>query len=520
MGVMAAYHEIDGVPVIADPFLLKQVLRQELGFKGFVLSDLGAIMRLFEDHRVAATPQEAIVQALNAGVDMQFYDFDHATFQQAIVAGIKDHSLSMDSLDRAVSSVLRVKFALGLFDHPETDPSLTAQVKRSNDHLNLSLQSARESMTLLRNEGHLLPLPKTVRQIAVIGPNGNVARYGDYEEESHGRHISIVDGLRTLLPHARVDFKDGADISAAVAAAKDSEFVILALGEGPGISGEGSDRWSLDLPGNQEALLEAVAGTGKPVVLVLQNGRPLTIGWAAQHVPAILEAWYPGEFGGQAIAETLFGDNNPGGKLTITFPRTVGQLPAFYNFDPSKSSKYIEGDRSPLFHFGFGLSYTTFSFSELTVTAPDAGAATDVTATVRVTNTGDREGDEVAQLYLRHDVSSVEVPDIQLKGFARVHLKPAESRVITFRIPQSELAVWNAEHRWQVEAGGYTVLVGDSSEAALKAVFKIAKEAKKEDANQPQRIGGSRLRCCRWRARPRWTSLPHINLRCGWWSSI
>ncbi len=220
MGVMAAYHEIDGVPVAADPELFTAILRDEWGFKGFVLSDLGAIRRLWEDHHVAATAKDAIVQAINAGVDMQFYDFSHDEFQNAILQGARDHSLSEEALNRAVSSVLRAKFALGLFDHPYTDPSLTARVKRSPEHLAVSLQSARESMTLLKNSGHLLPLPKTTSNIALIGPNATIARYGDYEDEKNGKRISIADGLRTLLPNASITVDEGADIAKAVSIAK------------------------------------------------------------------------------------------------------------------------------------------------------------------------------------------------------------------------------------------------------------------------------------------------------------
>jgi beta-glucosidase len=367
MGIMAAYHEIDGVPVAADPSLLTGVLRDEWGFRGFVLSDLGAIRRLWEDHHVAANPQQAIVEAINAGVDMQFYDFDHDVFQRAIVSGIADGTLSPQALDRAVSAVLRAKFELGLFDHPYTDPALNPRVKRSREHLQLSLESARESVVLLKNDGHLLPLPKKVKRLAIIGPNAAIARYGDYEDEKKGRRISIADGIRALLPQTQITVDDGSDIQAAVDHARSADVVIMALGEYQGISGEGFDRQSLDLPGNQESLLEAVAATGKPVVLVLENGRPLTIDWAARHMPAILEAWYPGEFGGQTVAEVLFGDRNPGGKLTITFPRTVGQLPVFYNFDPSKTIKYVDGDRTPLFPFGYGLSYTTFIYKNLSI---------------------------------------------------------------------------------------------------------------------------------------------------------
>ena len=471
MGVMAAYHEIDGIPITADPFLLKKVLREEWQFQGFVLSDLGAIKRLYDVHHVAASAKDAVCMAIRSGVDMQFYDFDHSVFQKALVDCVHEGSLAEADLNRAVRPVLRVKFELGLFDHPLVDTTLSAREERSQDHLALSLESARESMTMLRNEGNLLPLSRSLGQIAVIGPNGNVARYGDYEKEENGLHISILEGIRKLVPQAAVTFDDGKDIAAAVAKAKDADAVILALGEWQGISGEGFDRSNLDLPGNQESLLEAVAAIGKPTILVLQNGRPLTIGWAKEHIPAILEAWYPGEFGGQAIAETLFGENNPSGRLTITFPRSMGQLPDFYNFDPSRMHKYVDDDGKPLFPFGFGLSYTTFRYDHLTAQAPAQGSKSDVVVTVDVTNTGDKEGDEVAQLYVREDVSSVETPDRSLKGFSRIHLKPHETKAVAFRVPQDQLAVWNQEGKWVVEPGNYTVWAGGSSEASLTARF-------------------------------------------------
>lgn len=411
--------------------------------------------------------------AIRSGVDMQFYDFPHDLFQKALVDCVHNGTLSEADLDRAVRSVLRVKFMLGLFDHPLVDPSLQARVYRSPQHLAVSLHSALESMTLLKNDGHLLPLSKSLESIAVIGPNGNVARYGDYERESNGEHISVLQGIRSLLPHASVTFNDGANIPAAIADAKKADAVIMALGEHQGISGEGFDRSSLGLPGNQEQLLEAVAATGKPVVLVLENGRPMTIDWAAHHIPAILEAWYPGEFGGKAIAETLFGDNNPAGRLTITFPQSVGQLPDYYNADPSRVWKYVDSDGKPLFPFGFGLSYTTFRYDHLSVQAPPPGSHDDVQVSVDVTNTGDRAGDEVAQLYLREDVSSVETPSRALKGFSRIHLSPGETRTVTFHVPQQELAVWNAEQKWAIEGGEFTVWAGGSSEASLSTKFNL-----------------------------------------------
>ena len=473
MGVMAAYHEIDGIPITADPFLLKTILRQEWGFHGFVLSDLGAIQRLYNVHHVAATPKEAVCLAIKSGVDMQFYDFEHEVFQKALMECVREGSLPQSDLDRAVGSVLRVKFALGLFDHPMTDPGLRARTYRSQPHLDLTLDAARQSMTLLKNDGRLLPLSKSTKKIAVIGPNADVARYGDYENESNGARISMLAGIRALVPQAAVEFDGGKDIAAAAAKAKDSDVVILGLGERQGISGEGFDRTDLNLPGNQEQLLEAVVAAGKPVVVVLENGRPLTIGWAKEHVPAILEVWYPGEFGGRAIAETLFGDNNPAGRLTITFPRSVGQLPDFYNFDPSRTHKYVDDDGAPLFPFGFGLSYTSFRYDHLAVQTPSPGSNGDILVTVDVTNDGDRPGEEVAQLYARQEVGSVETPDRSLKGFSRIVLNPRETKNVIFRIPQGQIAVWDTENKWAVEAGQYTVWVGGSSQASLTTKFVI-----------------------------------------------
>jgi beta-glucosidase len=328
-------------------------------------------------------------------------------------------------------------------------------------------------MTLLKNENHVLPLSKDLKSVAVIGPNAQVALYGDYAPEPDpAAHNDLFSALQALLPHTVFSFADGKDIREAVAKAKSAEFVILALGERHGTSGEGFDRSSLDLPDNQEALLEDVVATGKPTALVLQNGRPLSIPWAAKHVPAILEAWYPGEFGGKAMAMTLAGDNNPGGHLSVTFPRSVGVLPDFYNYDPSKNHRYIDGDDTPVFPFGFGLSYTTFRFDDLRVDTPVQVNAT-VQARVNVTNTGNVAGDDVVQLYLRQDVSSVETPERALKGFSRVSLQPGETKTITFEVPRAELALWNAEKKWVVEPGAYTVWVGDSSQATLSAKFTL-----------------------------------------------
>ncbi len=473
MATMVAYHEIDGIPVIADPMLLKQILRDEWGFQGIALSDLGAIRRLYEDHRVASSPKAAACLAIRSGVDMEFYDFDHSVFQKALLDCIREGSLQQAELDRAVRGVLRVKFMLGLFDHPFTDPKLVSLAERTPEHLAISLRSARESMTLLKNDGHLLPLSESTQRIAVIGPNGNVARYGDYEREVNGRRISLLEGIRSRLPHARVTFNDGRTISEAVAAANAPDVVVLGLGEWQGVEGEGFDRSDLNLPGNQEQLMEAVVAAGRPVVLVLENGRPLTIGWAKQNVPAILEAWYPGELGGQAIAETLFGDIDPAGRLPITFTKSTGQLPMYYSSDPSRVHKYVDDDGKPLFPFGWGLSYTEFRYDHLVATAPPSGSAEPIQVAVDVTNVGPKDGDEVVQLYMRRNFSSVETPGRELKGFARIHLKTKEVKTVSFTLPQRELRVWNAEHQWVVEAGAYTLWAGGSSDAPLTTQFEV-----------------------------------------------
>jgi beta-glucosidase len=475
MGIMAAYHDLDGVPCAGNPWLLQKVLRDEWGFQGFVLSDLGAIRRLHDTHHVADSPANAVLMGINSGVDMQFYDFDHDTFQNAIVNGVKNGGMSEATLNQAVARVLRVKFLLGLFDHPFVDEKLDSSVRHCQAHADLALESARQSMCLLKNDGNILPLKKDIKRIAVIGPNASIARLGDYSEGAQeGSAQGMLEQIKQLTSSTtEVLSSDGTDIKKAVALAGQAEVVILGLGEWQKISGEGSDRSELGLPGKQEELLEAIAGTGKPVVLVLQNGRPLAITWAATHVPAILEAWYSGESGGRAIAETLFGDNNPAGRLPITFPRSAGQLPDFYNHFPSKKDSYIEGDSSPLFVFGHGLSYTTFKYDDLSVIAPPTKSCDDVLVSCKITNTGGRDGDEVAQLYVRQETASVVTPVKALKGFLRIHLKSGESKGVTFHLKQSDLAIWGATQEWRVEPGEYGVTVGADSSAGLCARFAL-----------------------------------------------
>ncbi len=478
MGIMVAYPDIDGVPCIANPWLLRTVLRDEWGFNGFTLSDAGAIGRLHSAHDTAATPADAVQMAVNSGVDMTFYDFGHEVFQQAIINGVNSGKISEATLDAAVGDILRVKFLLGLFDHPFVDENLDKSVRRSPEHLALSLEVARQSLCLLKNQDHLLPLKKEVKRIAVIGPNANVVQLGDYTSSGTIKDLSeygIFQQVKKIVsPATEVQYADGGNVADAVALATNADVVIMGLGENGSLSGEGHDRSNLDLPGNQEQLLEAVAATGVPVVLVLENGRPLTIPWPADHVPAILEAWYPGEFGGQAIAETLFGDNNPSGHLTISFPQNTGQLPVYYNYFASKLRRgYVDGNDLALFPFGYGLSYTTFKYDHLNVAAPATGSDGDVVVTFDLTNTGDRDGDEVAQVYAREMFASVATPQRALKAFTRVHLQAGETKTITLRIKKDDLAIWGAERKWAVEPGEFTVWAGGDSRAKLSATFNL-----------------------------------------------
>ena len=477
MGIMAAYNSVDGLPCTANSWLLTTVLRKEWGFKGIVVSDLGAIRRLYNVFDVAPTPAAAVRLALKSGVDMQSYDFPHNTFQNAIVDGVREGKLSIAVVNRAVAAVLRAKFMLGLFDHPYVDVNLDKRVRRSPAHLALALKVAQESICLLKNQDDLLPLSRDIASVAIIGPNADSTRLGDYSAQPNDREEEgMLAQIKNIVsPGTRVLYSNGESIDEAVALAKQAKVAIMALGENSHISGENHDRLRLGFPGNQAKLLEAVVATGTPVVLVLQNGRPLSISWAADHVPAILDAWYPGEFGGRAIAQTLFGENNPSGHLVMTFPRSVGQLPVYYDHGTSKLGwyNYVDGKSSPLFAFGYGLSYTTFKFSNLKIIPPPAGSHKDVLVSFKVENTGKLAGDEVAQVYMREKYASVERPVEALKGFKRVHLLPGQSTEVTIKVRQSELALWGANKKWDIEPGEFTVKVGASSQGVLSGKFDL-----------------------------------------------
>lgn len=475
MGMMAAYSEIDGIPCVDNHWLLTDVLRGEWGFKGFVLSDLGAIKMSLNNHQVAADVPDALAQSINAGLDMQFYDFPHQAFLAAMRQALKDGRLKTASLNRAVSNVLRAKFMLGLFDHPYIDNTLLKKVNHTEASRALTLRAAQEGIVLLKNENSLLPVGPGVRSLAVIGPLAQSTYLGGYANKM-GKGVAIADALRQRAGSSiTINYEAGygTDTSAAarsesiqqaVDAVNKSDMAIVVLGEDIDEVGEGKDRADLELNKQQKRLIEAVHATGKPVAVVLFNGRPLSVGWVAKNIPAVVESWFMGDTGGLAIADVLLGRVNPSGKLPMTFPRSAGQIPYYYDHKPSSRHTYVDEQSSPLFPFGHGLSYTTFEYSGLQVSPANVPVNGSVNVSVRVKNTGKTEGTEVVQLYLRDVISSVTTPVKALKGFQRINLKPGESGIVKFKIDNNELKLWNRQMKHVVEPGEFKLMVGSSSE--------------------------------------------------------
>ncbi len=484
LSVMTSYNSLDGVPCTSNRQLLTDVLRDEWRFdRGIVVSDLFSIDGLKGTHHTATSSQDAAIQALWAGVDVDLGGNCYARLVDAVKRGKVDEK----KLDQAVKRVLRLKFEMGLFEHPYMD-SKTAQKEVNNDDaIAIARQVARQSITLLKNDG-TLPLSKD-KKVAVIGPNAdNVYNMlGDYTApQLDGKVISVYQGIRAMLGDDHCTYAKGCairdtidcDIPAAVEVAYKADVVIAVVGGSSardfktsyedtgaarakqrGVSdmecGEGFDRATLDLLGRQMELLDALKMTGKPLIVVYIEGRPLNKNWAAENANALLTAYYPGEQGGNAIAEVLFGDYNPAGRLPVSVPRHVGQLPVYYNKPAPAAHDYVEMSAKPLYPFGYGLSYTTFEYSDLTVTGLDA--------TFKVTNTGDRKGDEVVQLYLHQDLSTVVQPERQLKAFKRITLEPGETRTVTLHLDYDDLAIVDADMQRTVEPGTYHVLIGSSS---------------------------------------------------------
>ena len=478
-GVMGAYNRLNGQACCASPFLLQEVLREGWGFTGYTVSDCGAIEDIYRHHKLVATPEEAAGLAVQAGCNLNC----GCTYEHLLLA-VGHGWLSEREIDNALTYLFTIRFRLGMFDPPDrvSYTNTPVEVIDCPAHQALALEVARQSLVLLKNEGQLLPLDKNIGSIAVIGPNADdplVLRGNYYGTPSTS--ITVLAGIRAMVPEsAQVHYAPGCAIAAsgqegfadAIDAARQADVAVVVLGLSQQIEGEEGqdegnpegalscgDRTTLDLPGEQEALIKVVAATGTPVVLVLLNGSPLAVNWADKHIPAILEAWYPGQAGGRAVAEALFGDTNPGGKLPVTFYRSVEQLPPFEDYRMAgRTYRYFAGE--PLYPFGHGLSYTQFTYQNLAVTPQQFGSPEILQVSCTVKNTGNVPGDEVVQVYVHHQDASVPVPRLSLVGFQRVHLEPGAAEQLILMIDPKQYAVVNHDGQWMVEPGKVTIFVG------------------------------------------------------------
>ena len=502
--VMASYNEIDGVPSHINHWLLENVLREEWGFGGYVISDGGGLQMLVATHHVASDNAQAAREALAAGVD---FDLSDGSVYRTIVDQVRSGIIPESELDNAVARVLTAKFRLGLFENPYVNPEYAQQITNSPEHRRLALRVAQEAIVLLKNDGNLLPLDlKSIKSVAVIGPNAADVHLGGYSREP-AHSVSILQGIRDRVgPGVKVLYSEGckittgrqgwrawyddkvefpdpqsqpASIQTAAETARQADVAIVVVGENESTNREAwsekhlGDRDSLDLLGAQDQLIKAIIETGKPTIVFLINGRPLSINYAAEHVPAILEGWYLGQEGGTAAAQVLFGDVNPGGKLPITFPRSVGELPDYYDHKPSANRSYLGVGRKPLFPFGYGLSYTTFQFENLRIDPPAIGQYGSATVRVDVTNTGSREGDEVVQMYIHQRLADVTQPVMKLCGFRRVHLNPGEKATVEFPLTPKSLSILDINMHLVVEPGVFDILVGPNSDQTTTIPLQV-----------------------------------------------
>ncbi len=501
--VMASYNEINGIPAHINRWLLRDVLRREWSFHGIVISDGWGVHDLVRLHRVAATNAEAARKALHAGIDLEL----GMCFAE-LVQEVRQQRVAEAALDTAVARVLAAKFALGLFEDVYVDADEAERLTNCVAHRQLALEAAHKAIVLLKNEGNLLPLDAaSLRTIAVIGPNAADLHLGGYSADP-GCGVSVLEGIRQKVgKRVRVLYAEGcritegvqgwaawnedavvpgdpeedtARIAEAVRVAQEADVALVVVGDNESTCREGwspehlGDRDSLDLLGRQDELIRAVVETGTPTIVLLINGRPISINYAAAHVPAILEGWYLGQETGTAVADVLFGDVNPGGKLPITFPRSVGQLPAYYYQKPSAKRGYLFTSAEPLFPFGHGLSYTTFRYDNLRLASPRIGVGGTAIVSVEVTNTGERAGDEVVQVYVRDQVSSLTRPVKELRGFRRITLQPGETRTVEFALPPPALAFLDENMEWVVEPGVFDIMVGSSSAQVHTVQLEVA----------------------------------------------
>jgi beta-glucosidase len=498
LSVMTSYNSLDGIPSTCSKALLTDLLRTQWGFNGFVVSDLYSIDGIHGTHRVAETKQQAGVMALKAGVDADLGALAFGRLEDAVQKGMVTEA----EIDVAVKRILKMKFEMGLFEHPYVDAAQAKQLVRSDNNKAVALQVAREVITLLKNQNHVLPLSKT-QKVLVCGPNAdNVYNMlGDYTApQEDGNVKTILAGIRSKLPASQVTYVKGcavrdttaSNIAEAVAAAKEADVVVVAVGgssardfktsykeTGAAVTdsktisdmdcGEGFDRATLTPLGHQMQLLKALKATGKPLVVVYIEGRPMDKSWAAQHADALLTAYYPGQEGGTAIADVLFGDYNPAGRLPVSVPANVGQIPVYYNKKPPMPHDYVEMSARPLYAFGYGLSYTTFKYDDLNI---EETGDTQFKVTFNVTNTGDMDGDEVVQLYLHDEFASTAQPMMQLKKFSRIFIPKGETKQVSFTLEAEDLEIVDQEMNHVVETGDFTVMIGPSSDnIILKATF-------------------------------------------------
>lgn len=499
LGVMSSYNDYDGEPITGSYHFLTEILRQEWGFKGYVVSDSEAVEFISNKHKVADTYEDGIAQAVNAGLNIRTHFTPPADFILPLRKAVDNGKISQETLDKRVAEILRIKFRLGLFDNPYRGNGKQAeQIVHSKEHQAVSLEAARQSLVLLKNETNLLPLSKSIRSIAVIGPNANeqtqlICRYGP----ANAPIKTVYQGIKELLPHTEVIYKKGCDIidphfpeseildfpktaeevqlmEEAIRAAKQAEVVVMVLEGNELTVREDRSRTSLNLPGRQEELLKAVCATGKPIILVMLDGRASSINYAVAHIPAILHAWFPGEFCGQAVAEALFGDYNPGGRLAVTFPKSVGQIPFAFPFKPGSDESSSTSVYGALYPFGHGLSYTTFTYSDLHISPSHQGVQGDIHVSCKIKNTGKIKGDEVVQLYLRDEISSVTTYTKVLRGFERISLKAGEEQTVHFRLRPQDLGLWDKNMNFRVEPGSFKVMLGASStDIRLHGQFEI-----------------------------------------------
>ena len=494
--VMTSFNTLNGVPATENHFLLTNVLRNEWGFKGFVVTDYTAIMEL-RHHEVAKDSAQAALRATKAGVDM---DMQSGYFMNELPRLVHEGKISEKVLDNAVRDILITKFKLGLFKNPYaySDSLRAARTILTKSSRQLARKIADKSMVLLKNDGDILPLSKKVHSIALIGPLANDQEdlLGSWSGAGEAKDVvSVLQGMKEAVsPATQIHYVKGTDIKgtseagfpAAVAAARRSDVTVMVIGESRNMTGEAASRSKIGVPGNQIDLVKAIMKTGKPVVVVLMNGRPLTIDWLQDHVPAILEAWYTGIEGGHALADVLFGDYNPSGKLTMEFPRDVGQIPLYYNHlntgrpaepDNKYTSKYLDVPNSPLYPFGYGLSYTTFSYTAPKLSATSMSPTDTLTVTTTVTNTGKVAGEEIVQMYLHEHYNEVSPPVKELKGFAHVMLQPNQSKQVTFRITPKKLEHYNINMKKVISPGAYSVMIGTRSDSVKSAVFNVTGES-------------------------------------------